>query len=308
MQSALPFFSIIIPTYNRANIIRETIQSVCEQTFENWEIIIVDDGSTDNTSQVIKQISESNPRIRYIFQKNAERSVARNNGAEHANGQFLLFLDSDDKYAPEHLEKLKRFINSKNDPVALFFTNVSYLTDEGIKIPSIPVMQAGNEFEYMLLQPITPSRVCIHKEIFNYFRFDPKIVIVEDLVLWVSIATKFPVFQLCENTLLYRIHEGNSVGLDKNSYLDRYKGLLRLFNDPDYARVSTKIPQKIRKHLLAECCFNMARHFEFVKKYGRMNQMLVRSFTFQPFYRNKERLYMFLSHFPLTSSLINRSK
>jgi hypothetical protein len=186
------------------------------------------------------------------------------------------------------------------------FTHVAYLTEEGLEIPELPNMAEGDAFEYVLLQPITPSRVCIHRNIMKVFRFDPAIVIVEDLVLWVCIASQYPVFQIPEYTSIYRIHGGNSVDLSRNSYHNRYEGLLRLFNHPKYTEVSSKIPKHIKKHLLAECSFNMARHFEFVKNYIMMNRMLFRSFTHQMNYRNKERAYMFLSHFPLTKKLIMR--
>ena len=300
-----PFFSIIIPAYNRAYILPETIRSIQEQSFENWEVIVVDDGSKDNTRELIESSSIVDKRIRYVYQSNAERSVARNNGADHALGNYLMFLDSDDKYAAGHLEKLHAFIIEKQEPIAFFFSNLSYLHEHGIEVPEIPVMAKGKEFEYLLLQPITPSRVCIHKEIFKEFQFDPEIVIVEDLVLWVSIATKYPAFQLCESSLLYRIHEGNSVDLSRNSYSDRYKGLIRLFNHFEYRAVSIKISKRIKTHLLAECSFNMARHFEFISNYKNMNFELMRSFKHSPFYRNKERIFMYMNHWPFGKRILN---
>jgi glycosyltransferase involved in cell wall biosynthesis len=296
-----PFFSITIPAYNRAYILPETIESIQKQTFENWEVIVVDDGSKDDTEEVVKAIGTSDSRIRYVYQNNAERSAARNNGASHAKGLYLLFLDSDDSFFPEHLQKLYELLEKNSFPVGMVFSNVTYLTDNGLVKPQLPTMQIGQEFEYVLLQPITPSRVCLHKDVFLDFKFDPKIVIVEDMVLWVCIASKYPVFQLLDYTSIYRIHGGNSVDLSRNSYLDRYKGLLRLFNDKDYAGISKNIPVTIKKHLLAECCFNMARHFEFIEKFGKMNQMLLLSFKHLQGYRNKERIYMFLSHFPITA-------
>jgi glycosyltransferase involved in cell wall biosynthesis len=308
MSLESPFFSITIPAYNRGYILPETIQSIQEQSFQEWEVIVVDDGSKDNTREIVAQLSANDSRIRYVYQQNAERSAARNNGADHAKGSYLMFLDSDDKYAPGHLEKMAAFIQEKKNPVALFFSNLSFLTENGIEVPEIPTMEQGKEFEYLLLQPITPSRVCIHKDIFKDFRFDPKIVIVEDLVLWVCIATKYPAFQLCESSLIYRIHEGNSVDLSRNSYYDRYKGLLRLFNDAEYSEVSKQIPVPIKHHLLAECSFNMARHYEFIGNFGQMNRMLLLSFRHLSGYRNKERLYLFLSHFPLTAFLLKKKE
>lgn len=301
-----PFFSIVIPVYNRGYILAETLESITAQDFQSWEVILVDDGSTDDTAEIARKLCEADSRIHYVFQENAERSAARNNGASQARGKYLLFLDSDDKYAEGHLRGLYEFLVEKDFPVSMVFTNLCYLTGEGLQKPNIPIMPDSKELEYLLLQPITPSRVCIHRDIFQIFRFDPQIVIVEDLVLWVCIVTQFPVFQFPSYSVYYRVHGGNSVDLSRNSYLSRYKGLLRLFNAPDYAAVSAKIPPEIKSHLLAECCFNMARHFEYVKKYGKMNRELFRSFCHKPGYRNKERIYMFLSHFPLTSSLLSK--
>src|SRR5687767_3103747 len=100
-ESYSPFFSIIVPTHNRASLIHTPIESVLRQTFSDWELIMVDDGSTDNTKQVIA--SYTDPRIRYIHQQDLERSAARNNGIAQAKGQYICFLDDDDYYFPEHL-------------------------------------------------------------------------------------------------------------------------------------------------------------------------------------------------------------
>src|SRR5690606_27031229 len=145
------------------------------------------DGSTDNTAEVIRSMQQEDERIRYIYEEHAERSAARNNGADHALGRDLLFLDSDDSDAPEHLEGLHRFIEGMKEPVALLFSKLKYDTDQGQIKADVPVMQPGLEFNYLLRYPLTPSRVCVHREIFTEFRFDPEIVIVEDQVLWICI-------------------------------------------------------------------------------------------------------------------------
>ena len=111
-----PFFSVVIPTYNRAHLIKKTIESVRQQTFSNWELIVVDDGSTDNTKEVVLSIDDE--RIHYVYQNNAERGVARNNGFHHSKGRYICFLDSDDYYEKDHLESLHLAILSKESPVA----------------------------------------------------------------------------------------------------------------------------------------------------------------------------------------------
>src|SRR5438128_1726139 len=115
-----PCFSVIIPTYNRAAFLPKTIQSVTAQAFTDWEIIIVDDGSTDDTKDVVEGIAES--RLRYIFQQNAERSAARNNGIRQAKGKYICFLDSDDQYLQTHLQSIYDFLKEKEFPVAMVFT------------------------------------------------------------------------------------------------------------------------------------------------------------------------------------------
>jgi glycosyltransferase involved in cell wall biosynthesis len=292
-----PFFSIIIPTYNRAFIIAETIKSIEIQTFTDWEVLIIDDGSKDNTKQIIEEISKRENKIKYHYQINSERSVARNYGASLAIGQYLLFLDSDDFFKEDHLQNIYKEIILREKPIALFFTDILYFSEKGVEKPEIPRMENGKGFEYVLLNPITPSRVCIHKEIFKTYKFDPEIVIVEDLVLWVCISTRFPVFQVSSYSLYYRMHDGNSVDLSRNSYLSRYKGLKRLFHHKIYKEISKEIPLHIKKFLLAECSFNMARHFEFVKNNKMMVRMLIQSFYYKFNYRNKERLYMIFSKF-----------
>lgn len=98
----IPFFSVVMPTYNRANLIQNTLNSFFNQTFKEFEIIIVDDGSTDNTEDVINSITDS--RIKYYKIKNSERGAARNYGASIAKGKYVNFFDSDDIAYPNHLQ------------------------------------------------------------------------------------------------------------------------------------------------------------------------------------------------------------
>lgn len=109
-----PFFTIVIPTYNRAAHLEAAIRSVLDQTFLSYEVIVVDDGSTDNTKEVIKKISDS--RVQYIYQINSERGVARNTGAKAAKGTYISFFDSDDRLLSHHLETASQFIAENNQP------------------------------------------------------------------------------------------------------------------------------------------------------------------------------------------------
>lgn len=111
----MPLFSIIIPSYNRLHTLPATIESVMKQTYSDFEIIVADDGSTDGTANWVKK--ENDDRIKYIYQTNAGVCAARNKGASIANGEYLIFLDSDDQVLPGWLEDFKHEIDQKSADV-----------------------------------------------------------------------------------------------------------------------------------------------------------------------------------------------
>jgi glycosyltransferase involved in cell wall biosynthesis len=112
----MPYFSIIIPTYNRAAILPRAMESVINQTFDDWELIIVDDGSSDDTKQVVESIHDD--RISYVFQENKGVCAARNNGASIAKGDYLCFLDSDDYVKAEWLQDFFDTLEIKKADIA----------------------------------------------------------------------------------------------------------------------------------------------------------------------------------------------
>jgi teichuronic acid biosynthesis glycosyltransferase TuaG len=120
--------SIITPSYNSSKFISQTIESVLSQTYENWEMIIVDDMSPDNSNEIIEEFIEKDSRIKVIkLEKNSGPAVARNRAIKEANGRYIAFLDADDLWMPEKLEKQIKFMNENN----LSFTYSSYkLIDE----------------------------------------------------------------------------------------------------------------------------------------------------------------------------------
>ena len=126
-------FSIILPSFNRAHFIQIAINSVIEQTYSSWELIIIDDGSTDNTKKVVSSFEDK--RIRYYFKENEEKSVARNLGIEKANGRYISFLDDDDYYHPQFLERfLSRILDSGSQEAAFYCFENTQL-EEGTIIP-----------------------------------------------------------------------------------------------------------------------------------------------------------------------------
>lgn len=118
MNQTSPFFSIIIPTYNRASVIGKTIQSIINQKFIDFEVLIIDDGSVDDTEQIIQAIGDS--RIIYYKKQNAERAVARNFGTSRAKGLYVNYFDSDDLMYDDRLQKIADQIQSTGQPDIVF--------------------------------------------------------------------------------------------------------------------------------------------------------------------------------------------
>jgi glycosyltransferase involved in cell wall biosynthesis len=112
-----PFVSFIIPTYNRAAHITNAIQSVLAQTDPDLEIIVVDDGSTDDTADVVRRISDD--RVHYVLQENRERGAARNHGVREARGSYVYFLDSDDVVSPDHVAHARALLDAHSRPEVL---------------------------------------------------------------------------------------------------------------------------------------------------------------------------------------------
>ncbi|MCK5342735.1 MAG: glycosyltransferase family 2 protein, partial [Candidatus Heimdallarchaeota archaeon] len=122
-----PLISIIIPTYNREKLILNALDSIFNQTFQDYEILIIDDASTDNTEQVIKELNHS--KIKYLkLEKNSGQCIARNFGAKRAQGQFIAFLDSDDEWLPQKLENQVRIFNEGSDRLGAVY-GYSYQKD-----------------------------------------------------------------------------------------------------------------------------------------------------------------------------------
>jgi glycosyltransferase involved in cell wall biosynthesis len=259
----MPFFTIIIPTYNRAELIIPTIDSVSNQDFTDWECIIVDDGSTDNTKEIVESLALIDNRIKYIYQKNSERCVARNNGIKNAKGDYICFLDSDDLYHKNHLSNLYEKICKLNHPIAMCFTN--YLIAKNNKIIEPKISKLSNDLiNYIAYNPIIPSRVCIHKEILETERFEVDILNGEDTLLWFKIALIHPIFHFENPTVIYSLHSDNSVNIANGGGIRRLKGF-KLFFDR-YPKIKKEIPKYIRCFLFGDTHFSIAKYYLYNNK------------------------------------------
>jgi glycosyltransferase involved in cell wall biosynthesis len=295
------FFSIIIPTFNRGELLLTCIDSLKNQTFTNFECIIIDDGSTDNTKDLVIPIINEDERFTYYYQSNSERSVSRNNGIKKAKGEYIICLDSDDFFKPEHLEIIHQKISFFQKPVGMFFCNATILEKNeehhlDINIPegvfqSIPI-------DFFLKNSVVPARVCIHHSIFNTFQFDVNSIVVEDTVLWTEIMSLFPIYYLDTCTVVYHLHEDNSVNIRKNNaYNQRLKGLKVLFNQKP---VGKSIPSSIKKIHLNRCYRGIAEYHFYQERYSHQFMWIWYSVFLFPNIDSKEKIKMLFKAAMLT--------
>lgn len=206
-----PLVSVILPTYNRAHLIAESILSVLAQTYKNFELIVVDDGSTDNTDAVIAQFSDS--RIRYIQQPNRGRSNARNHALSLARGELITFLDSDDLYLPEKIACQVEYLQS-HPGTGMAYTS-AYCIDELSNRLEHQYIASVSGLIYESIAFFTPVTITLptvmtYKSVINKVGgFDEAMHRFEDTDMWRRIALNYRIDALPEFTCMLRTHCDN---------------------------------------------------------------------------------------------------
>jgi len=187
---ARPAVTVVIPTFNRASIVVRAIRSVLGQTCQDWELIVVDDGSTDGTEQVVRGFSDK--RITYIrHDRNLGGGAARNTGIRHAQGEYVAFLDSDDEWLPEKLQKELEVFRSSDPVVGLVYTGKMMLDETGRVLEIRMPTKSGWVYEALLDANFigSCSRVTVKKQALERVAgFDETLVAHQDWDLWLRVA------------------------------------------------------------------------------------------------------------------------
>lgn len=190
----LPTVSVIIPTYNRAELVRRAIQSALEQTFQDYEVIVVDDGSTDNTREVVGEFVKQDQRVKFIqHETNKGVSAARNTAILQARGEYIAFLDSDCTWAPEKVEKQLKAFAEGGTKLGAVAAEI-FLISRKDKIPKKRIGVSGDIYKKLLagVWPGGPQTVVIKKECFEKVGlFDETFPAMEDLDLYLRIAKHY---------------------------------------------------------------------------------------------------------------------
>jgi len=215
-----PTVSVIIPTKNRADYVSSAIQSVLHQTFGDFEIIVVDGASIDNTREVISKFDDE--RIRYIREKKDRgASASRNTGIRLSTGKFIAFLDDDDLWMPSKLEKQLELVNKKPNVGAVYTGTWGFKKNGKVIVSRIPFLR-GNIFPEILEKNYVGgcSMVLVRKECLEKVGlFDENLPAGEDFDLWIRLAKYYQFDCIREPLVLYRIHE-------KRVSADPYRSLI----------------------------------------------------------------------------------
>ena len=231
--------SVIVPTYNCATYLPDAIDSVLAQTFKDFEIIIVDDGSTDNTREVVKKYGL---QIKYIYQENKGPSAARNLGIQSSNGQYIAFLDSDDIWLPQKLElQMNEFLKS---PSTGLVTCGRYNIDSNGALQEclcdISYISRTKALDLFLTKNILHggnSQVVIKRECLDKVGlFDEELHVAEDWDLWLKICKQYDFKGLNKPLVKIRIRENSQSSYGDKNLKNELKYLDRIFADSVFKR------------------------------------------------------------------------
>lgn len=211
----LPLVSVVIPTFNRRKFIADAVASALNQTYQNLEVVVVDDGSTDDTGKLLRTRFSTDARFRYLYQHNQERSRARNHGIRVARGKFIAFLDSDDLWAPTKIASQLEAVGNQPD-VGMVVTWWEMFDESGKKTPiHCPSLDEITRADFGLLQAacnrIGSPTPLVGKEVLNRVGFfSEDINQGEDWDLWARVSLKTKVKLVPAVLAFRRIHSSNT--------------------------------------------------------------------------------------------------
>lgn len=254
----MPFFSVIIPLYNKENLVEQTIKSLLSQLFTDFEVIIINDGSTDNSLKKIKHLTDS--RFKVITQENKGASHARNLGIEKSEGKYLALLDADDFWYNNHLLELKKLIE-KFPEAGLFCNNyeISYNKEFtqpatfNFKLEKQPII-IEDYFKSSIINSVawTSSVGFLKSHFVKIGGFNPDFEIAEDIDLWIRFALNYSVAFNPKRTMRY--HDFDSDSLSKKEHNNIRYNFINNYNEEEKNNPSLKLYLDINRYAVALRC------------------------------------------------------
>ncbi|MEW6403722.1 MAG: glycosyltransferase [Chloroflexota bacterium] len=228
--------SIIMPAFNAEAYIAQAIESILAQTYHQWELIVINDGSTDNTLNIVSSFTDH--RIRSINQENRGLAGARNTGIRVAQSNTIALLDSDDLWLPEFLKKMKPLLDQHPEAAAVYcgFRYINELGDEIASFPSIKVVEPELFRKKLIFEGnwLVPSAVLFRKKLAeDVGLFDESLRAVEDADLWIRLSAARPFIGLPEALVKYRRHDSNMSKDPERMFTADYRLWEKMFGPPE---------------------------------------------------------------------------
>ena len=302
----MPKISVIIPSYNRKNYIKESIESIRAQSYQDFEIIVVDDGSTDGTLDILKDYGSE---IHLIQQKHGERAMARNKGIEESKGDYIAFLDSDDIWLPEKLS-LQLEVMESSAQVVCVYGSCLRMDEKSRPLPTAQRQKkgySGDVFLKLLKRNFVPSptplirRSCFEKSC----RFNTKYALYEDWACWLQIAKMGDFHFIPQALASYRVHPKQSVKLASPEVIEN--STLSVLED-----TFTQFPVKERhkKEALALAYLRSAYWYLVDKQTLKAREALKKALKHDPFFLRKPHWLILgiFARFPFLDRLIDLGK
>lgn len=296
-----PLFSIVIPTYNREKQISETIQSVLNQDFVDFELLVIDNQSQDSTKEIVTSFSDDRIQF-YQNDQNYERCFSRNRGIQLSRGTYILLLDSDDLFEPDHLSNWHKFILSSGNRIDCFFVSDKKILKDSIFIQTNPVISRyTHPVSYFFLNPIIPGQVCVPSVILKQFRFRNQLLIFEDAALWMELALEYPVVFNEISSFIYRLHEDNSVNeAVYNAYFKRLKAIRIILIEKKFKNI---LSSKEVRFSFNACYMGIIRYHDVNSSRFLRFSWVLKSILYFPEFGLKNKILLLINTLPFISNL-----
>jgi glycosyltransferase involved in cell wall biosynthesis len=230
----MPRVSVVIPTYNHAHYLPYAVQSVLRQTYADWEAIVVDDGSTDDTADVVARFTD--PRIRYIYQENQGLPAARNTGIRAAQSDYLAFLDADDEWEPGFLRRCIGVLSADSTLTGVYTRNY-FIDEHGQPLPRLGgQVVPPTAFRSRILQSgLFPAHAALVRAdvIREIGHFDIRLTSLEDWDLWIRLSARYQMQGISEPLARYRVYPGSMSTNAARMHANRMAVLTKHFGPPE---------------------------------------------------------------------------
>ncbi len=280
--------SVVVPTYNRAQLITDALDSIASQEYRPLEIIVVDDGSTDDTADVLGQWNKANEkegelRLHTFYQQNQGGNVARNRGIAEANGRYIAFLDSDDRWHPLKLGK-QLAVFQEGEEVGGVYCGVQHVElDTGQVIEPVSRSHpSGWILDQVLIRDVTSptSTYVIRRDAFERVgNFDTDLQARQDWDMWIRLSVDFKIGCVAEALVDYREHSGARTASNPDKEIDAYRRIME-----KYSPLRAERPLAVRQAAKAAYCRRLGRvHFHYKQEWWSALGYYLRAIIMWPF-------------------------